>query len=359
MLRTFRGTDLKTEQEVVIKVLVSGKEGAKGSFRAAIAIQQALSELDHSPAVLASSAEGPLPPHIVREFVPGFSLREALSQGDNVPFEVTMDILGALLDYLAAIEDRGYRHGAICPENVILTEDGEVKALDPGVAAWVLDPGGVMCDEDDPKRSFIAPGYLEPPYFEDVRGDIYGSAKVVLALLDGLRKRSPRDLQLRAERLEADVLQGALAPKADDRFGSSAKMHEVFELFSHGGGKAQATSSVWARSQPEEAPDRELAIIQDLASRLETLGHYELLGLSPTATVDAIRQSYYALIARYHPARASMAPYDTVRESLVAISNHLNEVFTVLKDPISRSAYDDRLAIKAVRESQSGGSGES
>jgi molecular chaperone DnaJ len=64
--------------------------------------------------------------------------------------------------------------------------------------------------------------------------------------------------------------------------------------------------------------------------------HYEVMGLSKTATVEEIKKAYRRLAMQYHPDRN---PGDTdAAEKFKAIA----EAYDVLSDPVKRSEYDSR-----------------
>jgi curved DNA-binding protein CbpA len=64
--------------------------------------------------------------------------------------------------------------------------------------------------------------------------------------------------------------------------------------------------------------------------------HYDVLGLSPTASADEIRRAWKTLIQVWHPDRFNGRIKSEAEETTKA----LNEAYTVLSDPASRSAYD-------------------
>ena len=64
--------------------------------------------------------------------------------------------------------------------------------------------------------------------------------------------------------------------------------------------------------------------------------HYENLEVSRAATRDEVRVAYRRLARRYHP--------DSGVESSVTQMARINEAWSVLSDPVRRSAYDAGLA---------------
>ena len=62
---------------------------------------------------------------------------------------------------------------------------------------------------------------------------------------------------------------------------------------------------------------------------------YDILGVSPGASAEAIRTAYLERIKRYHPDRAG--------EKGLRMTQELNAAFDILGDPDRRAAYDDEL----------------
>lgn len=61
---------------------------------------------------------------------------------------------------------------------------------------------------------------------------------------------------------------------------------------------------------------------------------YEILGISPTATADAIKAAYRKRAAQYHPDKNPSADA-SVR------FREIQEAYEVLSDPARRKAYDE------------------
>lgn len=66
--------------------------------------------------------------------------------------------------------------------------------------------------------------------------------------------------------------------------------------------------------------------------------YYERLGVSPTATLDAIKAAYRELVQKYHPDRNDGSAGST------EAFKRLGEAYTTLSDPVRRQEHDARRA---------------
>jgi serine/threonine-protein kinase len=132
--------------------------------------------------------------YLVREHVPGETLRERLDRaGPLAPAQVAR-IGSELLGALGAAHREGLVHLALAPERVLLGEDGRVRLLDLGIgqaarAAGRPDAASLLAPATEPP---------EPLAERDHRADVHGTAAVLFEALTGQRpgaERSPRSLR--------------------------------------------------------------------------------------------------------------------------------------------------------------------
>ena len=62
--------------------------------------------------------------------------------------------------------------------------------------------------------------------------------------------------------------------------------------------------------------------------------HYQLLDISPNASMEEIKEAYFKLAFRYHPDRNQMSLTSN------KIMEKINEAYSTLSDPIKRREYD-------------------
>jgi iron(II)-dependent oxidoreductase len=77
--------------------------------------------------------------------------------------------------------------------------------------------------------------------------------------------------------------------------------------------------------------------------------YYELLDVSPDASQEAIKAAYRIQVQLHHPDRLRQAN-ETVRQYAEDKLKRINEAYTVLSDPVRRSAYDARWKAEQARE---------
>ncbi|MDQ0143979.1 hypothetical protein J2T05_005608 [Cupriavidus necator] len=130
---------------------------------------------------------------LTMEYLSGSSLNHVLKAPGfaGMPMARAMPIIHGMGNALAYAHERGFVHCDFKPANVFLTDNGEVKVIDFGIARGFLPPA----DESD--RTVFDPGslggmtpaYASPEMFEhrepDPRDDIFALACVTYELLSG------------------------------------------------------------------------------------------------------------------------------------------------------------------------------
>jgi beta-lactam-binding protein with PASTA domain/predicted Ser/Thr protein kinase len=192
MAEVHRGRDLRLGRDVAIKTLRNDlARDATFQLRFRREAQNAAS-LNH-PAIVAvydtGEERGPAGeelPYIVMEFVNGRTLKEVLAaEGRLMPrraLEITADICAAL--------EFSHRHGIIHrdikPGNVMLTQTGQVKVMDFGIARALASGATTMTQTS---AVIGTAQYLSPEQARgepvDARSDVYATGCVIFELLCG------------------------------------------------------------------------------------------------------------------------------------------------------------------------------
>jgi curved DNA-binding protein CbpA len=106
-----------------------------------------------------------------------------------------------------------------------------------------------------------------------------------------------------------------------------------------------------APAPPREAVEESRRLrekVASLAAHLDSLSHYQLLGLTPESDADTIKRAYIALAKEFHPDRFFRPEFEDLQEKVNTIFMRINEVYTTLHNPAARDEYDRTvLRVKA------------
>jgi serine/threonine-protein kinase len=124
-------------------------------------------------------------PYIVMEFVSGHTLREVIQRGERLPLLRVIELARGILDALDYSHKKGIIHRDIKPGNIMITDSGDIKVMDFGIAR-ALDESATMTSS----WSIIGTAqYLAPEQatgsIADARSDLYALGCVIYELLAG------------------------------------------------------------------------------------------------------------------------------------------------------------------------------
>ncbi len=131
-------------------------------------------------------ANGLSVPYIVMELVEGHTLRDVLRDDRKILPERALEFTEGVLDALSYSHAAGIVHRDIKPANVMLTDSGQVKVMDFGIARAVADTSATMTQT----AAVIGTAqYLSPEQARgekvDNRADIYSTGCLLYELLVG------------------------------------------------------------------------------------------------------------------------------------------------------------------------------
>ncbi|MGP1666307.1 MAG: protein kinase domain-containing protein, partial [Rhodanobacter sp.] len=131
--------------------------------------------------------------YLTMEYLSGKSLSQTLRMPGftGMPYAQALHIVSGIAKALSYAHERGFVHCDLKPANVFLTDTGEVKVIDFGIARVFRKP-----EEDVEATVFdagslggLTPAYASPEMLEhlvpDPRDDIYGLACITYELLTG------------------------------------------------------------------------------------------------------------------------------------------------------------------------------
>ncbi|MFU8853893.1 Stk1 family PASTA domain-containing Ser/Thr kinase [Micromonospora sp. SL1-18] len=192
MAEVHRGRDLRLGRDVAIKMLRADlARDATFQMRFRREAQNAAS-LNH-PAIVAvydtgeeTSATGETLPFIVMEFVNGRTLKEVLGAEGRLQPRRALEICADMCAALEFSHRHGIIHRDIKPGNVMLTQTGQVKVMDFGIARALASGATTMTQTS---AVIGTAQYLSPEQARgeavDARSDVYAAGCVLFELLCG------------------------------------------------------------------------------------------------------------------------------------------------------------------------------
>jgi len=195
MAEVWEARDTRLGRRVAIKILrpdLARDPAFQARFRREA---QSAASLNHPNIVAAydtgediyiDGTESTVVPYIVMEFVDGMTLRQILSSGRRLLPERSLEIVAGTLSALDYAHRHGIVHRDIKPANVMLTQTGDVKVMDFGIARAVNDSGNTMTSA---QTVMGTAQYLSPEQARgeivDARSDIYSTGVLLYELLTG------------------------------------------------------------------------------------------------------------------------------------------------------------------------------
>ncbi|HEV7582887.1 MAG TPA: protein kinase [Mycobacterium sp.] len=202
----YRGLDVRLDRPVALKVMDSRYTG-DSQFLTRFQLEARTVARLKDPGLVAVYDQGmdARHPFLVMELIEGGTLRELLAERGPMPPHAVVAVLRPVLGGLAAAHRAGLVHRDVKPENVLISDDGDVKIADFGLVRAVAAAGITS-------TSVIlgTAAYLSPEQVRDgnagPRSDVYSAGILTYELLTGgapFTGDSP--LSVAYQRLDNDV----------------------------------------------------------------------------------------------------------------------------------------------------------
>jgi serine/threonine-protein kinase len=202
----YRGLDTRLDRPVALKVMDSRYAGDQ-QFLTRFQLEARTVARLKDPGLVAVYDQGldARHPFLVMELVEGGTLRELLSERGPMPPHAVAAVLRPVLGGLAAAHRAGLVHRDVKPENVLISDEGDVKIVDFGLVRAVAAAGITS-------SSVIlgTAAYLSPEQVRDgnasPRSDVYAAGIMAYELLTGQTPFSGDSaLTVAYQRLDTDV----------------------------------------------------------------------------------------------------------------------------------------------------------
>jgi serine/threonine-protein kinase len=387
MADVYVAEDTRLARQVAVKVLRSDL-ARDPSFVARFRKEALAAAALNHPGIVAVYDSGEEPaPYIVMELISGHTLRELIHKGERVPLKRALEIGEGILAALEYSHQAGIVHRDIKPANIMITDHGDVKVMDFGIARALADLGATLTSTWNVVGTAQ---YLSPEQalgeVADLRSDIYSTGCLLYEVLTGkppfsgetpvsIAYQHVSGVLVAASSIVADLPEGidtlltvALAKNPDDRYQSAGLMLD--DLYKIQSGEVVTTKIAKApisRRKVLIGAISAFAAIGLLAGGLfltnsgptgDTLPQLpNVVGLTQ-AEAEALLGDYVVTITRAHDGRipkdrvASQIPLATVRVQkgsgvVLTISDGPGDS-VVPADLVGMSLIDARNALAAV-----------
>ena len=192
MAEVHRGRDLRLGRDVAIKMLRTDL-ARDATFQERFRREAQNSAALNHPAIVAVydtgeeiSATGEKLPFIVMEFVNGRTLKEVLAAEQRIQPRRALEMIADICAALEFSHRHGIIHRDIKPGNVMITQNGQVKVMDFGIARALASGATTMTQTS---AVIGTAQYLSPEQARgesvDARSDVYAAGCVLFELLVG------------------------------------------------------------------------------------------------------------------------------------------------------------------------------
>ncbi|NKY19190.1 Stk1 family PASTA domain-containing Ser/Thr kinase [Tsukamurella spumae] len=249
MSTVYMGLDLRLDRPIAIKVM-DPKYAADAQFVSRFEFEaRAVAKLKDPGlvAVYDQGVDGELA-FLVMELVTGGTLRELLGERGPMPPHAVAAVMGPVLTALGTAHRAGLVHRDVKPENVLISDGGEVKVADFGLVRAIAAASVTSSSVILGTAAYLSPEQVESGN-ADARSDVYSSGILAYELLTGqVPFTGDTAISLAYQRLHNDVPPPSAAiagvPPEFDEFVARATDRDPSRRYADGFAMADALSAI-------------------------------------------------------------------------------------------------------------------
>ena len=247
MSTVYRGRDVRLDRPVALKVMDPRYAGDQQFLTRFHREARAIARLkDPGLVAIYDQGDDPTHPFLVMELVDGGTLRELLRERGPMPPHAMVAVLRPVLSGLGVAHRAGLVHRDVKPENVLISNDGEVKLVDFGLVRAIAEAGITSTSVILGTAAYLSPEQVEGAA-TGPRSDVYAAGVMAFELLTGTTPfTGDNPLAVASQRLDRDVpppgsviagvpaeldafVERATARRAEDRFADACEMGQALE----------------------------------------------------------------------------------------------------------------------------------
>ncbi|WP_110293673.1 Stk1 family PASTA domain-containing Ser/Thr kinase [Nocardia tenerifensis] len=292
MSMVFRGVDTRLDRPVAIKVM-DPKFAGDPQFLTRFEFEaRAVAKLKHSSlvAVYDQGVDGEYP-FLIMELVEGGTLRELLRERGPMPPHAVRAVAEPVLAAIGVAHSAGLVHRDVKPENVLISDGGEVKIADFGLVRAVAAANTTSASVILGTAAYLSPEQVTSGT-ADARSDVYSFGILIFELLTGrVPFTGDTSLSVAYQRIENDVPSPsrfiAGVPPEFDELVANATAREPAHRFADANEMAAALRQIGAKLH---LPPYRVPAPQESAEHLSA--SYRVAALTPQAAPMPAPQPY-------------------------------------------------------------------
>ena len=185
MCNVYRAFDAEALQTVAVKMLRDEYAADEEYLRRFRNESRAINALSHPNIVKIYDVVLDAPnPYLVMEYVSGITLKEYIDRKKPLPGRTAANIAGLVLTALQCAHENGIVHRDVKPQNIMVTEKGEVKVMDFGIARFAMSQSHTIDGNAIGSVHYISPEQALGGAV-DQRTDIYSVGVILFEMLCG------------------------------------------------------------------------------------------------------------------------------------------------------------------------------